>query len=193
MRLRGGLKGQRTRAQGATLGGRNKAPETPRSGGLKSRGNPPISPGFHPGLGSVGPSGRSTRGDAMRGARFPRVSPWAWFRRPFRPINAENHRNTRRFWAYQVSRISNLRFRAWLRPKAALRCLQRDQPTGQRGNQQVMFCRARIPNRRGGDRLSDAITYPAPDRSLITPQESALLAIRWSSNCGVTCSSFAPP
>jgi len=47
-------------------------------------------PGFHPGLGSVGPSGRGRRGRAAvggAGRQDPRVSPWAGSRRPFRPIN----------------------------------------------------------------------------------------------------------
>jgi len=46
-------------------------------------------PGLHPGLCSLGPSGRETRDRpySARG-RSPRVSPWAVFPRPFRPRNA---------------------------------------------------------------------------------------------------------
>ncbi len=143
---RGGLEGRRSAAQGATLGSALSPPEAPRLCGLKGHRNPaqtsilreaPLagyavaleSEGqargtrFHPGLGSVGPSGRGTRGPVSQGftlgwvpsvlqargtcrplsqgftlgwvpsalqaeahvARHPRVSPWAGFRRPFRP------------------------------------------------------------------------------------------------------------
>ncbi len=69
----------RTRVPGIHAGSGSVGPS-----GRGTRGGVALEiPGFHPGLCSVGPSGRGTRGGVA--LRNPRVSPWAVFRRPFRP------------------------------------------------------------------------------------------------------------
>ncbi len=102
-----GLKGRRSPAQGATLGKERPPPEPPRFGGLKGRRKSAQTLIQRKATRAcqAGESGSEGRGiviidrqfaaplrrasSSMRSGPSPRVSPWAGFRRPFRPNTGE--------------------------------------------------------------------------------------------------------